>query len=438
MTFIKYIFFILSLYLFYPLSVPAINLPIQEHTTKSGIKIWFLEDHRLPILHVRMAWKGTTNNPIQRSAAYMLTALLDEGSSDLETESFQKALARHGINMYFNTSLDALYGQMQFLSQYTNKAFSLLESALLHPHFSIESFERMKRVLHSNFAYIHTNPRYLAHKIWWEKAYPHHPYGIAVNGTTESLNALKIQDVKNIHQQMIARDNLVLAVVGDITPEKLKKIVEQTFKNIPAKNTLEIPEIIPISSVASTTHIHDDNIQTNVVFGHTGIDYNDPDFYAAYILNHILGGGISSRLGQSMREKYGLVYSVYSYLHPLDYSSIWMGGFATQSNKVQQATDILYKEMTQISQGNISEKELKEAKNYLIGSYALRFDSGEKIANQMLDLQLNQFDISYFKNRHKYITAITQKDVQHVASRLIHPDKLIIVTVGQDINRIKN
>ena len=171
--------------------------------------------------------------------------------------------------------------------------------------------------------------------------------------------------------------------------------------------------------------------QSQVVFGEAGLARDDPDYYAAYVVNHILGGGgFTSLLTEEVREKRGLAYSVYSYLYPLDHAPIWLGGLGTSNRSVEEALRLVRQEIERVARGEISQERLDDAKTYLTGSFPLRLTSNDQIAQTLVGMQVDDLGIDYLDRRNAYIEAVTLEDARRVARRLYHPDDLLMVVVG--------
>lgn len=171
--------------------------------------------------------------------------------------------------------------------------------------------------------------------------------------------------------------------------------------------------------------------QTVVVFGEGGIKRQDPDWYAAYVMNYILGGGgFSSRLMEEVRVKRGLAYSVYSYLQPFDYVGLIVGGVATENERVAQSLDLIRAEWRRMRDEGPSAEELDNAKTYLTGSFPLQLSSTGAIAGILVAMQLDDLGIDYLDRRNAYIEAVTLEDVKRVAGRLLDPERLTAVVVG--------
>jgi len=175
-----------------------------------------------------------------------------------------------------------------------------------------------------------------------------------------------------------------------------------------------------------------DTPQSVVTFGQEGLERHDPDFFAAYVMNTILGGsGRQSRLMEEVREKRGLTYGVYSYLLPKDYAALYMGRVASANDRVAQAVQVIKDEWVKMAKNGVTAEELEGAKTYLTGAYPLRFDGNGPIANILVAMQMDDLPIDYIATRNDRINAVTLKDIARVAKRLVRPDDLHFVVVGQ-------
>jgi zinc protease len=169
-----------------------------------------------------------------------------------------------------------------------------------------------------------------------------------------------------------------------------------------------------------------------VLFGQAGVSRDDPDFYAAYVTNHILGGsGFTARLTEEVRERRGLAYSVYSYLYPLDHAALWLGGLGTANAAVGEALQVVRREIAGMAAGEITQAALDDAKTYLTGSFPLRLTSNDGIARTLVTMQVDRLGLDYLERRNGYIEATTVEDVRRVAARLYDPDNLLVVVVGE-------
>ena len=242
--------------------------------------------------------------------------------------------------MNFSAGRDNISGSLRTLTENRDEAFDMLRLALTAPRFDAADVELNRAQILSMLRRETTSPGDIASRRWWETAFAGHPYGRPVSGTPETLGAVTIDDLKTYTHRVLARQNLKVAVVGDIDAETLKPLLDRVFGALPAK-----PDLIPVANVMPAglgrqIDVSLDVPQAVVDFGGPGLARQDPDFMAAYLINHILGGGSSdSRLYQEVREKRGLAYSVSNSLVWLDHSAVFLGGTATRADRASETVD---------------------------------------------------------------------------------------------------
>jgi zinc protease len=267
-----------------------------------------------------------------------------------------------------------------------------------------------------------------------EAVFGDHPYARPVSGTHDSLDAITADDLKAYAKARFVRDRLVIGVVGDITPENLAFALDKIFGGLPKTGDLPTVPEATLSAAGRTMVVEKPIPQSIVVFGQPGLKRDDPDWYIASVMNHILGsGGFTSRLTEEVREKRGLAYSIYSYLNPMDHAALIMGGFGTQNARVAESLAILRKEWARMAEEGVTETELENAKNYLNGSFPLRLDSGRRIAQLLVAIQIHDLGIDYMERRPRLIGAVTTGDIARVARRLLKAEDLTVVVVGQPV-----
>jgi zinc protease len=409
------------------------KMNIQEVTSPGGIKAWLVEEHSVPLVAIRFAFEGgTAQDPDGKpGVANFLTAMLDEGAGDLKSEQFQERMEELAMRMSYSEGRDTFYGSFQTLSENRDESLELLRLALAKPRFDEVALERIRKQLQAGLAFAAKNPTRVAGQLWAETAFPGHPYGRPSNGTPETIAAITADDLRAYTKNVFARDNLHVAVVGDITAEDLGKVLDRVFGDLPQKPTLtDVPEA---EMSGGTVKLNPMPVPQSVaVFGLPGLKRDDPDFVPAYVMNHILGGGgFSSKLMEEVREKRGLAYSVYSYMQPFDRAAILAGQVATKNEALGKSLDVIREEIRQIAEKGVSEEDLENAKSYLTGSYALRFDTSSKIASQLLAIQVEGLGIDYVNRRNALISAVTLDEVKRVAERLLRPERLIVAIAGQ-------
>jgi len=415
------------------LTSPAAAIEVTRVKSPGGIEAWLIEDHTNPIIALGVAFHGgAALDPAGKEGlAEMVSGLLDEGAGDLESLAFQRRLEDTSISISFSAAFDRFSGQMQTLTEFRDEAFDLLRLAINEPRFDPEPVERIRSQILAGLASEAESPRYIAGRAWWEATFPNHPYGRPAGGTPDSIKAITADDLRTFVRSRLARDNLVVGVVGDITPAELAPLLDKTFGALPAKAApAQVAEITPLTS-GKVTVIRRPNPQSVVVFGQRGLKRSDPDFYAAYVMNYLLGGGsFNSRLYEEVREKRGLAYSVYSSLVPLDRSGLIIGGVGTQNPRAKESIDLIRAEWRRMATEGVSEEELQAAKRFLTGSFPLRFSSSSRIANMLVFIQLDDLGIDYLDRRNGFIEAVTREDIRRVARTLLDADALSFVVVG--------
>ncbi|WP_370876833.1 M16 family metallopeptidase [Ancylobacter amanitiformis] len=414
---------------------------IQRVVSPGGIEAWLVHDKTLPLVAMEFAFvSGAAQDPADKPGmASLMTSLLDEGAGDLDSRSFQDKLAEKAIELRFDASRDSIGGSLRTLSENVAPAFELTRLAVNAPRFDDEAVERIRQGQLASLRRRANDPSTLASLGWSARAFPNHPYGRPVAGTLESVPTITREDLAAFAKRTLARDNLKIAVVGDITAETLAPALDAMFGALPAKAELTpVPDVVPegLGTVEVKTL---DVPQTSVVFGGIGLKRNDPDFIPAFVLNHMLGGSaFSSRLFKEVREKRGLAYSVYSHLAPLDHAALILGGTATKNERAGEAIDLIRAEYLKLLTDGPSEAELDDAKSYLIGSFALRFDSSAKVASQLLQIQIDNLGIDYIDVRNQLVSAVTLDDVKRVAARLKANPALLFSLVGKPAGVVPN
>ncbi|MCR9215047.1 MAG: insulinase family protein [Proteobacteria bacterium] len=413
---------------------PVRAADITEVVSPGGIKAWLVEERSIPIVSMKVAWQGGASlDPKEKAGlAHLAASTMDEGSGDLDSIAFQERLSDLAIQLKFNAGKDTFSGTLKTLSANTKEAFRLFGMAITDPRFDEEPVERIRAQILTSLNQKLSNPNSLAGRAWFRLAFGDHPYSQPSEGTIETMSAVTIPDLADFAKGRLAKDNMVIGVVGDIGKEELASLLDKTFGELPDKATAPaVPDTEPLQEAA--VKIIDQNIpQSAVIFGGQGIKRDDPDYYAAYVLNYVLGGGsFESRLTDEIREKRGLVYSVYSYLLPLDAVGLHMGGFGTNNASVGEALDLVAEEVARVRDTGITDEELSAAKTYLNGSFPLSLSSNASIAGIMVAMQMNDLPIEYLDQRANLINAVTQEDIGRVAQRLLDPEKMIVVVVGK-------
>ena len=405
---------------------------IERVATPAGAEVWYSREARIPIVSVTLAFRGgAALDPAGKEGlAAFAAGLFDEGAGALDSQAFQKAAADRAIEFRVQAGRDHLWVTMNTLSRHRAEAFRLLGLALSAPRFDEPAVERVRRLLLNARATDATNPRIVAADRWFRTVFPAHPYGRPTDGTAAGIAAVTTDDLRTFAATRLARDNVAVAAAGDVSAAEIAALIDSALGGLPVSAA---PADIGEAAFANAGRIVVAPLpspQSAVVFGLPGPKRDDPDFYAAVVMNEVLGGGSASRLFAEVREKRGLAYDVHAYLYPLAHAGLYMGGAATRNDRVAETIAVVRATLARLAADGVSARELAAAKGHLTGAFPLRFDSGRKIARTMLHVRLQGLGIDYFDRRNGHIEAVTREDVARVARRLLRPDLLTLVVAG--------
>lgn len=416
------------------LAVPAwAEIPIQEVTSPGGIKAWLVEDHNIPFTALEIQFKGGSSleAPEKRGVINLMTATLEEGAGELDSKGFAEAREALAADIKFNSGSDSVGISAKFLTENRDKGVDLLREALVNPRFDQDAVDRVREQVLSNLRANEKDPGTIASQKFDALAFGDHPYATSGDGTIETVTKLTRDDVVAAHKAAIARDRVYVAAAGDITPEELGKLLDRVLGDLPATGAPQ-PDTAPWLLTGGTTVVDFPTPQSTVFFGEQGIARDDPDFFPAFVLNEVIGGGrFTARLMTEVREKRGLTYGIGTYLVNMEHSDMLLGQFSASNDKVAEAIKVVKEEWGRIVKDGVTPEELEATKTYLTGSYPLRFDGNGPIASILVGMQMDAMPIDYVRTRNANIEAVTAEDLKRVAARLFKPEDLHFVVVGQ-------
>jgi zinc protease len=416
-------------------SAPALAAAkIQHLISPGGIEAWFVQDSTVPLIAMEYAFAGgAAQDPADKPGVGNLVAsTIDEGSGDLDSKAFHEHLDRRAIELSYSVTRDYFRGSLRMLKDNKDEAFDLLHMSLTSARLDSADVERIRSQIISGLKRDTTNPNALASRKFLEIAYPDHPYGRQTSGTLETVPTITVADMRDYIKRVLAKDTLKVAVVGDVDPATLGQLLDKTFGSLPAKaNLTPVPDIVA-AKPPQRAFVSLDVPQTVITFGSPGVMRHDPDFMAAYVVNHILGGGgLSSRLYREVREKRGLAYSIFGSLVWMDHSALFVGNTGTRADRAGETLDAIDKEVRLMADQGPTQQELDEAKSYIKGSQMLQLDTSSKLASALLQYQLDKLPIDYLEKRNAIVDAVTLDDAKKAAKRL-WGQGLLTVVVGRE------
>lgn len=406
------------------------NVDIQQVKSEKGITAWLVEDYSVPIVTIRFSFKGgNTQDPEGKEGlSELMSGLFDEGAGELDSDAFQIKLDDAGAEMRFGAERDRTFGSMRMLAEKKDEAFDLLKLAIQQPRFDAAPMDRIRAQIVSGIVANQRDPETAARVKWAEALYGAHPYARPDEGTEKSLATITADDLRDYHRRVFARDNLNVAVVGAIDAETVKRELDRLFGDLPERSDLRPVEKVDLK-LDQEVRVDYDLPQTSLQLAYPGVPRDAPDFFAAYLMNHILGGGtFTSRLFDEVREKRGLAYGINSSLVTQEYASSLVIGTATRSDRAAETLGVIRDTVRRMAEEGPTEAELAAAKQYVIGAYALNnLDSSSAIASTLLSLQEEKLGIDYIDRRTALIEAVTLDEVKAAARKLLTADPAILV-----------
>jgi zinc protease len=425
------------LILFWAPSIGAMT--IERVIGASGIEAWLVEDHALPVVSIRFAFPGgaALDPPGKGGLAAMASALLDEGAGPYDSAAFKTRLEDLVANLRFTAGRDEVGGSLRSLKANLSEAADLLRAALTSPRFEQTAVERVRGEFIASLSQQAHSPRALSDRLWMRDAFEDHPYGGNVDGSVRSVSAITREDLIRFAGQRLRRAGLVIGAVGDITADELAALIDRVFGGLPAVGG-ETP-------VAETKPAENGGLlitrqavpQSAVTFGQVGPKRDDPDWYAARLVNEVLGGGgFRGRLMREIREKRGLAYGVSTELVSLRHAGLILGTVATENARVAESIALIRAEWQRMRDEGPSEAELDRAKDFLIGSFPLSLDTSARVTSLLVQIQLENLGIDYLDRRAALLGAVTLDQAKRVANILLDPDGLSFAVVGDpaDLN----
>ncbi|PKQ13850.1 MAG: peptidase M16 [Alphaproteobacteria bacterium HGW-Alphaproteobacteria-1] len=425
--------FVLTLFLLAAALPARAGVDVIEITSPGGLDAWLVEDHSIPFVALEVRFRGgaSLDAPGARGATNLMVGLLEEGAGERDARAFTQATEELAARFGYRVSDDAVSISARFLTENRAASVDLLRDSLIVPRFDEDAIERVRAQVLAGLRSDETNPRDIASREASRLIYGTHPYGSKQEGTPESVAALTREDILAAHRAALARDRVYISAVGDITAEELGGLLDhllgdlpETGAPLPPRADLTLPGGVKLVDFATP--------QSVALFAQPGIDRHHPDFFAAFILNHILGGGgFESRLMTEVREKRGLTYGVYSYIADRDAAEVWTGSVASANDRVAEAIAVIRAEWARLRDEGVTAQELENAKTYLTGAYPLRFDGNGTIASIAVGMQMDGLPTDYIVNRNDMVNAVTLDEINRVARDWLDPEALTFVVVGQ-------
>jgi zinc protease len=421
-------------------AVPArAILPIQNWQTPNGARVYFVENHDLPILDASVDFPaGAGYDTAERAGvAAMTNRLLDAGADGMGEDEIARRLADVGAQSGRRFETDrAGYGLRTLSSaRERNQALDVMSRVLRGPAFPQDVLEREKVRVIAGLKESDTRPDTIASRAFFSLVYRNHPYGLRATGEVDTIEKITRADLEDFYRGHYAAQYAVVALVGDVTRTQAEAIAIQLTRGLPAASSAE-PSLPPVARLSSGTvrMIGHESAQAHILIGAPGIRRDDPDYFSLYVGNYILGGGgFASRIIEEVRQKRGLAYSAYSYFSPLLREGPFQIGMQTRRDQAGEALEVVRKTLRDFVAGGPTEQELQAAKQNIIGGFPLRIDSNRKIHEYLSVIGFYHLPLSYLEDFAANVERVTVAGIRDAFQRRIDPDRMVTVVVGPEL-----
>ena len=407
------------------------NIQIVE--ADDGYSAWLVTEPAIPIVSVNMAWRGgeTSDPDGKEGASSLMVYMMNEGAGDMDSNTYATRMEELNMSFGCSTGNDWTSCSMSTLSENFEEAMEMVRLGLTETRFDENPYMRAMEETLIGIQQSETSAGTIATRAMYEAIYPDHPY--AEYATYDSVMAVAVEDAIAQRDAIMTKDTLLVTVVGDIAPDRLKAAMETTFAGLPETSSVEsLDEVVLKDPPAEPIVKELVQPQSLVLWVGPGLKRDDEDFFSAYVTNYILGGGgFSARLMDEIREKRGLTYGIYTQLSTSDHLGRWVGSAQTANENVGELIGRTQAELYRLATEGPTEAEMSDAKSYLTGAYPLGFDSNSKIAGQMMGVRQEELGLDYFATRNDMVNAVTIDDVRRVAAEFLMPEKFTFIVVGQ-------
>ncbi|MEO6146007.1 MAG: pitrilysin family protein [Sulfuriferula sp.] len=413
------------------------TLPIQHWVLENGAKVYFVESHDLPILDVSVDFPaGTALEPASHGGVANLTRhLMGLGAGGMDDDQIARGRADVGAELGGRFDADRAGFTLRTLSnpEQRNAALTLLSKVLQEPSFPKPVLEREKARVIAGLQEAEAQPASIAAKAFQAAVFGSHPYARRDNGEIDSVSKLDVADLRGFYRSHYAAPGAVVALMGDISRAEADRIAHQLTDQLPPANGEASLILTPVPALqqAVSRSIPFPAKQSQVLIGQPGVKRGDPDYFALYVGNYILGGGgFDSRLLNEVRQKRGLAYSVYSYFMPMREVGAFQIGLQTRTDQTGEALQVVRQTLANFVANGVTKAELTQAKNNIVGGFPLRIDSNKKILEYLAVIGFYDLPLNYLDEFPKQVEAVTAEQIQAAFKHHIHPDKLVTVVVG--------
>ncbi|WP_373742133.1 M16 family metallopeptidase [Neisseria sp.] len=411
----------------------AVN--IQRWNTPEGTKILLVERHENPIVDMEISFKGAgsvSNPPGKSEVAEFTASLLTDGTKRLDEEAFNAAANDIAANIASESGQESASVSMRSLSKPAtlNAAVKLVNESLTQPRFDPAVFARRQKQSITALQQQQTNPGYIANRTLTRLNYPQHPYGSGAWVSEERIRKVTLADIRSFHKSRYGKSNAVVAIVGAVSRKQAERLAAAALKNLPVKAPAGTVAPVPANQ-PRRENVAFAGEQAQIMLGMPLFKRKDPDYFALFTGNYILGGGgFDSRLMKVLRDKHGYTYGAGSSLSPMSEAGPFTIGFATQKANSQAALAAAEAVVKDFIANGPTEEELKQAKANITGGFPLRFDTNAKLLGYLSTIGVHNLPDNWLETYPKAVNALTAADIKNAWQRRVKAENLNVVVVG--------
>lgn len=407
---------------------------IEQWSTAQGSRVYFVHSAGLPMVDVRVVFAaGSARDGTQHGLAALTSALLDTGAGPWNADAIAQRLEGVGALLGTTASKDSASLSLRSLNDADKLGVALdtLHTVLTQPLFTAKDFEREKQQVLLGLKQREESPAELASVAFGKALYGEHPYAHPIDGEIATVTKLTRNDLINFYRRYYVANNAILAVVGDVTRGEAENLVNRIMLGLPKGEPAAALPPVADPAAADTVKIPFPSAQTHVLVGAPVLKYGDPDYFPLYVGNHILGGGgFVSRITEQVREKRGLSYSANSYFMPQADKGPFTMSLQTRNDQTAEALQVLMDTAQKFIAEGPSESELQAAQQNIVGGFALRVDSNQKIAEYVAMLGFYGLPLDYLDTFIGKIQAVSVADIAKAFRARVDPARFQTVLVG--------
>jgi zinc protease len=399
----------------------------------NGMVLLTSEQRALPMVSIELLIDaGSRHEPASQAGLANLTSkLLTYGTQKHSAVQISETLDFMGASLVAGCGEDVATVSMTILKKDLAAGLDLLAEILTQANFPQTEIDRQKQAVIASIRAREEDPGAVAATAFAAALFPKSPYGRPVEGTEDSVKGLQQKSLQGFFASHYRPNRAIIAVVGDVAEQEIAQALNKAMKGWSKGAPATKPSVPAEIGKPQLVQVKKDLTQANIVLGHNGVVRGNPDYYAIQVMNYILGGGgFSSRAMDAIRNERGLAYSVYSYFGAEKSHGAFQFVMQTRNETAAEAIRIAKEEMRRMREEPVSDQELNDAKDYLIGSFPLRFDTNRKVASFLAQVEYYELGLDYPERYAEFIRKVSREEVARVARQYLHPDEFITVVVG--------